>query len=122
MFTNLNNPHTCINLEARMTPEMQYRSWALHIKLILIFLTKVKATLLKGNVTQTWFPFICVLQTLPETLDYLYLTFIYQIKLFPTLVFKLIKNIIYTGYIKMEHSVINQAPDSGVQSHFQVQP
>lgn len=58
---------------------------------------------------------------LSKTLDYLYLIFIYQIKLFLTLGFNWIKSIIFTGHIKMEDSAINQAPDSDVQSHFQLQ-
>lgn len=37
------------------------------------------------------------------------------------LVFKLIK-LIFTGHRKMEDSVIFQAPDPGVPSHFQEQP
>lgn len=56
-----------------------------------------------------------------ETSEVLVLNIIYQIKVFPMLVFILIK-LIFTGHRKMEESVIFQAPDSGVPSHFQVQP
>lgn len=93
MFLDLNNPYTCINLEARMTFEIQCKSWAPHI----IFLTKLKATFLKGNVMQSLSLLTCVAQTLLATLKALVLNIRLskQVQVFPTLVIKWINRILW---------------------------